>query len=403
MSKTVFEDGDDGVKLIVKGSGKKKETIHTPSTRSPVHVVYGGADRFSAATPRKLGDLALRAINEFAPNFVEFANAMRLPGTETLPHYPEAVARLEEQILRNGERAREENGSALFAYRVYRKTIEKLTSEPVEDYRIDFEDGYGVRPDHEEDADAERSATELADSFNSSLITVSSGLRIKPLGVMTYGRAVRTLKIFVETLLRKTNGVLPANFVVTLPKVRSRKEVKELSRLVKGIERSAGIESGSIGIELMVETPEALLDRKGRVPLAAFVRAGKGRVTSAHFGAFDYTSAIGISAEHQTLRHPACDLAKQLMLLSLAGSGVRLSDSVTTDLPVPVHRGNELSETQIAENKRAVHAGWREHYRNVSHSISQGFYQSWDLHPNQFVARYAACLLYTSDAADEFR
>ena len=34
------------------------------------------------------------------------------------------------------------------------RMLAKLDREPVEDYRIDFEDGYGVRPDAEEDEHA---------------------------------------------------------------------------------------------------------------------------------------------------------------------------------------------------------------------------------------------------------
>jgi hypothetical protein len=78
------------------------------------------------------------------------------------------------------------------------------------------------------------------------------------------------------------------------------------------------------------------------------------------------------------------------MLAALAGGGLRLSDSVTTQLPVVVHKGEDLTADKIKENDDAVAAGWREHFKNVSVSMSNGFYQSWDLHPNQLPARYAA-------------
>jgi len=45
-------------------------------SRSPVHVVYGGANLFKSDTPQKLGKLALKSLETYAANFVEFAQAM---------------------------------------------------------------------------------------------------------------------------------------------------------------------------------------------------------------------------------------------------------------------------------------------------------------------------------------
>lgn len=78
------------------------------------------------------------------------------------------------------------------------------------------------------------------------------------------------------------------------------------------------------------------------------------------------------------------------MQASLSPLGIRLADSVTTELPVSIHQGSDLSEGQKAANRRAVHHGWRTHFENITRSISSGFHQSWDLHPNQLPARYAA-------------
>jgi hypothetical protein len=143
-------------------------------------------------------------------------------------------------------------------------------------------------------------------------------------------------------------------------------------------------------MEIMIETPRAFLDEKGRVALGELIAASNGRCTSAHFGAYDYTSALGISGAHQHLRHPACNFARQMMLLALSPLGIRLVDSVTTRMPVALHKDAKLTDEQKGENRQSVHAGWREHFTNVSASMANGFYQSWDLHPNQLVARYAA-------------
>jgi hypothetical protein len=333
--------------------------------RSPVHVVYGGADRFSSETPAKFGAIALNTVAQYAPTAAEFAAAMGLDDA-------------------NG------GSSTLDSERVYALTLEKLRHEPVEDFRIDFEDGYGFRSDDEEDGHARSAAAELARAYLDNTITPFCGFRIKSFAEETEFRAERTLSIFLEELLNKTAGALPHNFVVTLPKVSDRDQVKRLVDLLEKFEDSAELDQGSIGIEIMIETPQAIFDHKGRLAIARLVKAAKGRCTSAHFGAYDYTASLGIAARYQGLDHPSADLARQFMLIALAPLGIRLSDSVTTRIPMPVHRGGDLTESQIVENQSAVTDAWRVHYRNVSRSMVNGFYQSWDLHPNQLPARYAA-------------
>ena len=364
MAKTVFHDGDEGVELIVQQKKDKKAETHP--VRDPAHVVYGGAHLFRADTPAKLGTIAIRSVDEYAPSPAEFASAMG---------FRQAIAE-----------------------DVYGLTRRKLETEPVEDFRIDFEDGFGFRPDDEEDFYAVAASNELAEAFNSGSIASVCGIRVKSFGPETYGRAVHTLKLFVGNLIEKTGGTLPSNFVVTLPKVSGPKEVQELCRILKQLEKDLRLDRESIGVELMIETPSAILNDKGRCPLPDLVRAARGRCNSVHFGAYDYTSALGISAAHQHLRHDACNFARQMMLASLAPMGIRLSDSVTTLMPVPLFKGNALTGQQQAENTLAVHRGWREHFANVTYSIANGFYQSWDLHPHQLPARYAAVYAFYHDS-----
>jgi hypothetical protein len=140
----------------------------------------------------------------------------------------------------------------------------------------------------------------------------------------------------------------------------------------------------------MIETPQSIVNEKGEIILRRLVEAGRNRVAAAHFGAYDYTASLGVAAEHQHLRHEACNFARQMMQISLAPLGVRLADSVTIEMPVALHKGVELTEKQKTENRRAAHKAWRTHFNNVTHSLINGFYQSWDLHPAQLPARYAA-------------
>ncbi len=130
--------------------------------RQPVHTVYGGAHLFRADTARRLGQTALRSLDEFAPDFSAFAKAISLPGADLLPDSPEAAAKMKEIIEADPEGSRKENRSAWFAYTVYQRVRQKLQREPVEDFRIDFEDGYGNRPDDEEDGHAASAAREVA-------------------------------------------------------------------------------------------------------------------------------------------------------------------------------------------------------------------------------------------------
>ena len=387
--KTTFSDAKlAGVYLNLEKTDSEAQS--ESAVRSPVHVVYGGANLFSADMPRKLGAAALKSLDQYAPNFVEFARAMWLPGADSLPVYEGAVENLEFQIVDNEERAKRENFAAFLAWTIYNRTIEKLKNEPIEDFRIDFEDGYGFRADAEEDSHCILSSDELAKSFLANTITPFCGFRIKSFQTETRRRAVRTLDLFTTNLLEKTGGKLPANFVVTLPKIKRREEVAILAELLDKFESSNNLENGAIKIEIIIETPQSIVNETGEIALRKLVEAGNSRVNSAHFEAYEYTASFGISAVHQHLQHETCNFARQMIQISLAPIGIRLSDSVTTEIPVAVHKSASLTRKQTNENIRAVHTAWRKHYNNVTHSLINGFYQSRDLHPAQLVARYAA-------------
>ena len=65
------------------------------------------------------------------------------------------------------------------------------------------------------------------------------GIRIKSFGEEWKARGARTLEIFLDTLLGETGGALPANFVVTLPKVTVAEQPRTLVRLFEILERAA--------------------------------------------------------------------------------------------------------------------------------------------------------------------
>jgi hypothetical protein len=330
--------------------------------RQPVHTVYGGAHLFKADIASRLGSLALRALEEYAPTPGDLASAMGL---------------------------REDLAATIHA-----RVAERLRREPVEDFRADFEDGYGNRPDAEEDGHAEAAAREMAAGLAAGTLPAFTGIRIKPFTEELKARSLRTLDLFLTALVRETGGRLPENFVTTLPKVTIPEQVAALADLFDLLEPELGLTDGALRLEIMIETPQSIL----RLP--SLPTAGRGRCVAAHFGTYDYTASCNITAEHQSMTHPVCDFAKHSMQVAYAGTGLWLSDGATNVLPVPPHRGADLTAAQIAENRAVVHRAWKLHAEHVRHSLVGGFYQGWDLHPAQLVTRYAALYAFFLEGLD---
>jgi citrate lyase beta subunit len=273
------------------------------------------------------------------------------------------------------------------------RIVEKLTREPVEDFRIDFEDGYGIRPDAEEDGHAQSVAEEVAAGLTAGTLPPFIGIRIKPMSQELHRRSLRTLDLFVTTLVRAARGHLPPHFAVTIPKLMAPGHVAAVARVCTALERQLRLRRGAIALELMIETPQSILDAGGSSALRALVAAGEGRVRGAHFGTYDYTALCGITASWQHMRHAACDFAKHMMQVSLAQTGVWLSDGATNIMPFAPHRPRPdglLTDAERRENRDVVHRAWKLHYDDVQHSLVNGFYQGWDLHPAQLPTRYAA-------------
>lgn len=362
--------------------------------RQPVHVVYGGAHLFRSGTAKRFGELALKSLDEYAPNFVAFAKAVSLPDATGLPDSAEAVETIAKSIEADPEIARRENRAAWFAQTVYRRVREKLQREPVEDFRIDFEDGYGNRPDEEEDGHATAAADELSAGMNAGELPPFIGIRTKPLTEELRARSIRTLDIFLTQLASKSRGELPKHFCITLPKVALPDEVAALADICSQLEPMLDFEPGALRIELMIETPQAIFNGRGEANLLPLVSAARGRCVAVHFGPYDYTASLNIAATYQPIAHLASDFARAAMQVALAGTGIRLADGPTNIMPIPPHRsvrdGAKLGSFQLEENRAAVHRGWKLHYENVRRSMTNGFYQGWDLHPAQLPARYAA-------------
>jgi citrate lyase beta subunit len=291
--------------------------------RQPVHTVYVPADRYHAGLVGRWGASARAALTAHPP-----------------PPFPEELAE---------------------------RVLAKLDREPIEDLRIDFEDGYGVRDDAQEDAAARAAAALLQSGDRPPFV----GIRCKSLEQPTRHRAVRTLDVFLDAL-----GPLPDGFVITLPKVSAVEQVIAMTVLCGRLEDGYGLPDGALRFEVQVETPPAVLGADGSATVARIVHAAEGRLVGLHYGTYDYSAACGIAAGYQALDHPVADHAKAVMQVAAAGTGVRLSDGSTNVLPV----GDTAS----------VQAAWRLHARLVRRALERGFYQGWDLHPAQLPTRYGA-------------
>jgi citrate lyase beta subunit len=374
--------------------------------RQPVHTVYGGAHLFKADTPQRLGVLALRALAQFAPDPLLFARAVGLPGAEVLPAEPEQLAQLRVPF-EGSEYVAPDSKPAQLAHTIYERVQEKLRREPVEDFRIDFEDGYGNRPDAEEDGHAEAAAREVAKGMQAGTLSPFIGIRIKPFTEELRARSQRTLDIFLSTLVNEASGQMPANFVVTLPKIVSPAQTTALADIFDLLEPQLGLPAGTLKMEMMIETTQSIINHAGAINLPLLLAAARGRCLAAHFGTYDYTASCNITAAHQHMLHPACDFAKHMMQVAYGGTGVWLSDGATNIMPVAPHRageGQQLTPAQVEENRRTVQRAWALHYEHVQHSLAGGFYQGWDLHPAQLPTRYAAVFaffLQSLDAASE--
>jgi hypothetical protein len=224
-------------------------TRHYPGEsgrRQPLHTVYGGAHLFKSDTATRLGSLARRSLDQFAPDFLSFARALELPGSEELPDSMDEANELVSFLKNESERASKENKGAWLAYTIYRRVTEKLQREPVEDFRIDFEDGYGNRPDEEEDGHAVSAAAETAEGSKSGSLPPFIGIRIKPFNEELRARSFRTLEIFVSTLVDLNKGRLPDNFVVTLPKITIPEQVSALATFLAQLEKETDLAEGSL-------------------------------------------------------------------------------------------------------------------------------------------------------------
>jgi citrate lyase beta subunit len=320
-----------------------------PAERQPVHTVYVPADRFTASTPADLGAEALRLLDAHAPDRAAMAAAFGV-----------------DQSLADAVR---------------RRVVAKLSREPVEDVRIDFEDGYGVRDDEEEDAHVARAVEEVAKAYEARRLPYYWGLRVRSFADGGHERGMRTLDGFLTGLAERL-GKLPGGFVVTFPKIIAPEHVAVFADFLSRFEDEIGLPQNMLRFEVQIETPESVTG------LREIVDAAGSRLSAAHFGVYDYTAALGLPPSEQRLDHPACEYARHVMQVTLAGTGVRLSDGSTNIVP---------ASDETADVNRA----WRRHAALVRYSLFHGYNQGWDMHAAHLASRFATVYAFHLTGLDE--
>lgn len=308
-------------------------------SRQPVHTVYVPADRFTGQLAAEWGAQARAAADKHGG----------LEQLAVLLGYAPGLA----------------------AHVAARADV-KLSQEPIEDIRLDFEDGFGDRGDDVEDAVATAAAKAVSAAVSAGTAPPFIGIRFKCFEAATRARGLRTLDLFVTALAEA--GELPVGLTLTLPKVSTVAQVQAMDFALGRLEEAHGFQTGRLRFEVQVETPQLILGPDGTSPLARVPFVAPGRVSGLHYGTYDYSASLEIAAAYQSMEHPAADFAKQVMQLAVAGTGIRLSDGSTNVLPIGEH---------------AVDA-WLLHGRLVRRSLERGFYQGWDMHPAQLVTRFLA-------------
>lgn len=312
------------------------------SGRQAVHTVYVPGDTYTPQLPRRWGD--------------------------------EALATLERHFSRSEDVAQVLAVDSTIADTVLARVRAKLAGEPIEDLRLDFEDGYGARGDAAEDADVAEAADRVVQALRHGALTTTFGIRIKSLEEDTRRRGVRSFVRFVERLSAEPAAL--ARLVVTVPKVKFPAQVTAFANLCAAVEQACTLPEGTLRFELQIEAPQAVLGPDGCSALPAMIQAAAGRCTGLHYGAYDYSAACGIAAEYQSMEHPVADHAKAVMQVAAAETGVNLSDGATIIFPT--------GDTESVRSALGLHA------RLVTRSLARGYYQGWDMHPGQLVTRFAA-------------
>jgi len=234
------------------------------------------------------------------------------------------------------------------------RVLDKLATEPVEDVRLDFTTWTGDRVVDRAGA-SWRAAAEAGD------LPPAGGIRVPALAPESRHRAIRTLGRFLEAV-----GEVPEGFVVTVRAVTGARQVEALVHLAERIEKEL---SGSLGLEVQLETPQVVVGPDGAAEIARVLHAAQDRLVAVHLVPEGFGAAR------------LSDHALTMARAATHGTAVRVGDGSTFEV--------------IADEP--VVALWGRHLDHVRRSLARGFVQGRDTHASQLPTRYAAAYAFQGD------
>lgn len=344
------------------------------------HTFYGGAHLFKVNTLARMAKVGQQGFETFFPT------------PQALGDWYAQVFQFREPSVPSCETSAQGEGclradmpafSSAELTKLHEKLQACISRQYIEDYRIDFEDGYGIHDQSDEITEAKRCAQVLAEIMsapggNNQL--PDFGIRLKPFSGAHREHSVRVLGNFFDTLQQAIDIKRLSRFWVALPKIRDAAEGASLLRLLQSLEAELGLAPDTIGLEMLFETLESIQVLGQPEQLSQWlpqVQAGLCRRPSAIvLGTFDTCAEWGIAALNQGHQHP---LMNQVRLQALSWGnqvGAYVVDSITRAVP-------QLSGSL---NPLVVHG------RHVLHSMAMGVDAGWDIHPLQVLGRHAVRL-----------
>ncbi len=365
-----------------------------PTARLPVQSLRVAPEHVHPDSAQRAGRAARRLLESHAPDAVVLARSLQLQGWDHLPREGRKVDSLLTRLEQDAEAVRRDDPDAWLAHEVYVRVVRKLTHTPVEELCLDFHEAYGVRPDDEEDATAGAAARAVAVGFERETLPPFVAVRIKPLEGPTAARALRTLDLFVSTLVDRAGGV--PELSVVLPEASNTEQVRGLVKALAGLEQKNSLRKGCLKLVLGVDHPGTLVDGSGRVQVRALCEVSAGRCTRV-----DHDPVACSGATGRRSGSPRDAVERALLATALEGANVMLASSGTDLDAMPPHAGVGLSPADHDTNHRAVRAGWLANFRVVTESLADGVLGGVDRHVGQLPARYAAWVVHSLSTLDE--
>jgi len=177
---------------------------------------------------------------------------------------------------------------------------------------------------------------------------------------------------FIEVLGRAGEGRKADDYPIdgiVFPKLDHPEQMQFVCSMLDSMEEKLGLPKNRIKLEFLVESGWALAN------LDRLVDASLPRLTGIIFGIADYSAAINLPEIINN--HPACDLARSLIVNMAGAAGVPAIDNMTVNYPVA---DAKLTPEQ---NREFILARTKECFDDARHGEALGMDGKWVGHPMQ--------------------